>query len=95
MDRRSFIQGTAIALAVAVGAAKAQPGWPQKPMRLIVSFPPGGGTDMTSRLVAEKLTSGSGWTVVIDNRAAPAISSGTTRPRRSRWRAPSWWSRTK
>lgn len=74
MDRRRFMQGTAIALAV--GAAKAQPGWPQKPMRLIVPFPPGGGTDMTSRLVAEKLTSGSGWTVVIDNRAGAAGNIG-------------------
>ena len=74
MDRRRFMQGTAIALAV--GAAKAQTGWPQKPMRLIVPFPPGGGTDMTSRLVAEKLTSGSGWTVVIDNRAGAAGNIG-------------------
>ena len=74
MDRRSFMQGTAIALAV--GAANAQPGWPQKPLRLIVPFPPGGGTDMTSRLIAEKLTSGSGWTVVIDNRAGAAGNIG-------------------
>jgi tripartite-type tricarboxylate transporter receptor subunit TctC len=74
MDRRRFIQGTAVALAA--GAAWAQPGWPQKPLRLIVPFPPGGGTDMTSRLIAEKLTSGSGWTVVIDNRAGAAGNIG-------------------
>lgn len=74
MDRRRFMQGTAMALAA--GAAWAQPAWPQKPLRLIVPFPPGGGTDTTSRLIAEKLTSLNGWTVVVDNRAGAAGNIG-------------------
>jgi tripartite-type tricarboxylate transporter receptor subunit TctC len=74
MDRRRFMQGTAMALAA--GAAWAQPAWPQRPLRLIVPFPPGGGTDTTSRLIAEKLTSVSGWTVVVDNRAGAAGNIG-------------------
>ena len=54
--------------------AFAQDNWPTKPVRLIVPFPPGGGTDILSRLVAAKLTEVSKWTVVADNRAGAAGS---------------------
>jgi tripartite-type tricarboxylate transporter receptor subunit TctC len=42
--------------------------WPARPIRLIVPFPPGGGTDVVSRLIAEKLGAGLGVAVVIDNK---------------------------
>jgi tripartite-type tricarboxylate transporter receptor subunit TctC len=74
MDRRRFLGAGALALAA--GTAAAQAAWPQRPLRLIVPFPPGGGTDITSRLVAEKLTSAGGWTVVVENRAGAAGSIG-------------------
>ena len=38
------------------GNALAQAGYPDKPVRLIVPFPPGGGTDILGRIVADKLT---------------------------------------
>jgi tripartite-type tricarboxylate transporter receptor subunit TctC len=47
-------------------AAHAQ-GWPTKPVRLIVPFPPGGGTDLIAREVANKVAA-SGYTFVIENR---------------------------
>lgn len=71
-----------IALALAFTLAQAQP-YPAKPLHLIVPFPPGGGTDILSRLVATKLTEVSKWTVVADNRAGAGGTIGITEAVRS------------
>jgi tripartite-type tricarboxylate transporter receptor subunit TctC len=67
MQRRDVL---AAALAGSVGLTFAQgsAGYPARPIRLVVPFPPGGGTDTTSRMIAEKLSTLLGWTVVIDNK---------------------------
>ena len=61
-----------IFLAAAIGAltigASAQQAYPNKPIRLIVPFPPGGGTDIMARIVANKLQETVKWNIVIDNR---------------------------
>jgi len=54
------------AAATLVAGAHAQ-GWPSRPIRLVVPFPPGGGTDTITREVANK-AAGSGYTFVVDNK---------------------------
>ncbi len=62
-------------MALAMVAAQAQP-YPSKPVRLIIPFPPGGGTDILSRLVAQKLTEANKWNVIPDNRGGAGGTIG-------------------
>jgi tripartite-type tricarboxylate transporter receptor subunit TctC len=65
--KRRHVLAAALA-AAATPTVFAQAPWPGKPIRLVVPFPPGGGTDTTSRLIAEKFTTLLGWAVVVDNK---------------------------
>jgi tripartite-type tricarboxylate transporter receptor subunit TctC len=71
-NRRVFL---AIALLVCVHAS-AQP-FPSKPIRVIVPFPPGGGTDVVARTAAPKMSEVLGQPIVVENRAGAGGNIGT------------------
>jgi tripartite-type tricarboxylate transporter receptor subunit TctC len=58
-------------VAAAIGLASAQ-GFPAKPIRVIVAYPPGGSTDIIARILGQKLTDRFGQTMLVDNRAGAA-----------------------
>jgi tripartite-type tricarboxylate transporter receptor subunit TctC len=62
-----------LTLSLAAGSAFAQ-AWPSKPITLVVPFPPGGPTDVASRIVAQKMSLALKQNIVIDNRSG---ASGT------------------
>jgi tripartite-type tricarboxylate transporter receptor subunit TctC len=76
--RSSWLMSVAAVLATLglADAASAQGAYPAKPIRMIVPFPPGGGTDILSRLVAIKLTESVGWQIVVDNRGGAGGNIG-------------------
>ena len=63
-----------LALLLLAGPAEA---FPTKPVRIIVAFPPGGGTDIVARVVGQKLGEGWNQAVVVENRAGASGTIGT------------------
>ena len=63
------------ALTLASCLATAQ-GWPSKPVRVVVPFPPGGASDMLARTVAQKMSEQLGQTFVIENKPGAASTIG-------------------
>lgn len=70
-----FVTLLAVALAFAAGSAAAQ-SWPAHPIKLIVPFPPGGGTDGVARSVATHLSTALGQPVVVENKAGAGGTIG-------------------
>src|SRR5690349_10754674 len=62
LPRSTFILGCALAL-----SATAQP-YPDRPIRMIVGFPPGGAADILGRIASQRLSESLGQQVVVDNR---------------------------
>ncbi len=65
-----------VALSVGVAGAIAQ-NYPDKPVRIIVAYPPGGGADIAARALAARMSKDSGWQIVVENIGGAAGIIGT------------------
>jgi tripartite-type tricarboxylate transporter receptor subunit TctC len=69
LSRRSVMALAAVMLAGAAFPAASQPApWPSRPIRLVVGFAPGGGTDVMARAIGQLLTEALGKSVIVDNK---------------------------
>jgi tripartite-type tricarboxylate transporter receptor subunit TctC len=68
---RSFLALAAVAVVVAPAAAQ-DTRWPSRPVKIVVTFPPGGTSDLVARLVAPKLSTAFGQQFIVENRPGAA-----------------------
>jgi tripartite-type tricarboxylate transporter receptor subunit TctC len=69
----------ALSALLMAGEASAQAGYPERPVRMIVAFPPGGPSDIVGRLMADKLTEALGKPFVVENVSGASGNIGTER----------------
>jgi len=68
--------GICLAVVLAASLSHAQNTWPDKPIHFVVPFTPGGGTDVVSRHLLERLSINTQWVFIIDNRAGASGNLG-------------------
>lgn len=76
-SRRSLLAAATLAVALPFAASSAQAqAWPDKPIRIVVGFAPGGFTDVLGRLIGQKLSERLGQPVVVENKPGAAGTLG-------------------
>ena len=77
MKRSRFLRGCALAAAVALAGATvpvlADDAYPSRPVKIVIGFAPGSGTDVTARLIAQELQKHFNQTFVVENRPGAAV----------------------
>ena len=76
MDRRQFLSAVAATSAAAASPFAMAQEWPANPVRWVVPYPPGGGTDVLARTVAEAMRKTLNQTIVVDNRPGASTNIG-------------------
>ncbi|WP_295852424.1 tripartite tricarboxylate transporter substrate binding protein [uncultured Xylophilus sp.] len=76
MTKRPFLRAAVAACLAAAGVAAQAADWPERAVTLVVPLAPGGSTDTTARLLAERLSKELGQPVVVDNRAGAGGNIG-------------------
>ena len=74
---KSIVCVVALAFATGIAAHAQAQAYPQRTIRVVVSFPPGGSTDFMARILAQHLPALLGQTLVVDNRGGAAGTVGT------------------
>jgi len=77
VQRREILSAALLAVFAANTACAAEGAYPERPVRVIVTFPPGGGTDIVARMVFQKVSERSGAAFIIDNRGGAGGTIGT------------------
>ena len=78
LRRRAVLAGTIGTTLCVPGIVNAQADWPKGPIKFIVPFPPGGGTDPIARIIAAKLIDTTGWQIMVENKPGAAGVVGAT-----------------
>jgi len=76
MSRKFLVPAVALALASTLGAARAD-GYPDRPVRIVIPFAPGGSNDIVGRLIGEELSKSLGQPFIVDNRGGAGGTIGT------------------
>ncbi|MGZ8139079.1 Bug family tripartite tricarboxylate transporter substrate binding protein [Bordetella bronchiseptica] len=78
-NRKLFLSGAiCLAALLSFGRSQAADDYPTKPIRIVVSYAPGGGTDVAARIFATQLSSRIGQSVIVENRPGATGRIGTT-----------------
>jgi tripartite-type tricarboxylate transporter receptor subunit TctC len=83
MNRMKFTLCAVLALACAAAGAQAQTAYPEKPVKIVVPYPPGGAVDQVTRRIAQKLTEQTGQSFYVENKAGATGTIGAAQVARS------------
>ncbi|MBR0646454.1 tripartite tricarboxylate transporter substrate binding protein [Plastoroseomonas hellenica] len=81
--RRGLLLGATLPLLQRAAPARAQAPWPSRPIRVIVPYPPGGGSDTVARLIYPRLSARLGQPIIVENRSGATGTIGETAAARS------------